>query len=153
MFTLYNLLKFLHVTAVIVWIGGMIALAVVNARLAREREHAALQVLSRQGEFLGKALMGPSALVTLLAGVGLVGVMGGGFAFWMAWGLVGVFGSMAIGALFMQRTGRQLAAVSAAEAPDPTRLARLRRRMSLLGMLNILLLLSTVWAMVFKPTL
>jgi uncharacterized membrane protein len=153
MFTLYNALEFLHVCAVIVWVGGVITLVVVNARLAREREAAALQALSSQGEFLGKALIGPAALVTLLAGGTLVWEMGIGMPAWVVWGLLGFFGSMAIGAGLMQRSGRKLAELAASGQPDPARMASLRRRMSTLGMLNILVLVSTVWAMVFKPTL
>lgn len=153
MFTLYNCLKFLHVCAVIVWVGGVVTLVVVNARLARERETAALQALSRQAEFLGKALIGPAAIVTLLAGGTLVWSMGLGMPVWVVWGLVGFFGSMAIGAFLMQRAGRELSLLSAAPQPDHARMANLRRRLSTLGILNIIVLLSTVWAMVFKPML
>lgn len=159
MFTLYNVLKFVHICAVIVWVGGVIALVVVNARLVREEEDAALQALSRQGEFFGKTLIGPSAILTLLVGAALVWEMHTGFPLWVAWGLVGVFGSMAIGAGFMQRAGRELAELSAAGEgqgegkPDAARVAAARQRLARLGALNILLLLSTVWAMVFKPTL
>lgn len=153
MFTLYNLLKFLHVCAVIVWVGAVVTLVVVNARLLREREGVALQLLSRQGELLGKTLIGPSALITLLAGGTLVWRMGIGMPFWISWGLVGFFGSMAIGAGLMQRVGRQLVEQAVSDEPDPVLMAGIRRRMSTLGILNIVVLLSTVWAMVFKPTL
>lgn len=153
MFTWYNLFKFVHISAVIVWMGGAIVLAVLNARLVRERDEAALGALGRQAEFLGRTLMGPSALLTLVAGGILVGLGGGRMALWTVWGLVGVVGSIAIGAGFMQRAGRELAEVSAAGRRDDARLLKLRRRLALLGTTNIALLLSTVWAMVFKPTL
>ena len=153
MFSLYNSLKFIHVCAVIVWVGGALTLVVVNARLAREREGVALQALSRQAEFLGRSLLGPGALITLLAGGTLVWQMGIGMPLWVIWGLAGFVGSMAIGAGLMQRAGRELAKLSVSGQPDPARMESIRRRMSTLGIVNILVLLSTVWAMVFKPTL
>ena len=35
MFTVYNIALFLHVAAVIIWIGGLVAVSILNARLAR----------------------------------------------------------------------------------------------------------------------
>ena len=58
---LYNILKFLHVSAVIIWLGAVITLAVLFVRLARERETGAFQLLARQAEFIGKSLIGPAA--------------------------------------------------------------------------------------------
>lgn len=153
MLTWYSFLKFLHISAVIIWVGGVIMLGVVNARLAREREGAALAALSRHGRFFGRTLIGPSAVLTLVAGMALVGLGGGRMALWTVWGLVGVVGSIAIGAGFMERAGRQLTELAATAQPDDVRLGKLRRRLAVLGTVNLVLLFSTVWAMVFKPTL
>lgn len=153
MFTLYNLFKFLHVGAAIVWVGGVVVLTVVNARLVGERDGAARELVSRQSEFVGRTVLGPSALVTLLAGFALMGLLGGGFRLWTVWGLVGVFGSMALGAIFVGRASREFADLSTAADPDPVRLVTVHRRIVVLSVINVGLLLSTVWAMIFKPTL
>lgn len=150
---MYSLFKFLHLAAVIVWIGGMIALSVLNARLAREEDGVGLRVLSRQSAFFGRAVMGPAAMTTLVAGFALVGLTGGGFPLWVVWGLAGVFGSIALGAVFARRAAQEMAELSATVRPGDARLEAVRRRLALLTMINIALLLSTVWAMVFKPTL
>ena len=68
------------------------------------------------------------------------------------WGLAGVFGSVLLGATVLRRAGQELAALSAQAAPDASRMAVLRRRLARWGLINIVLLVSTVWAMVFKPT-
>ena len=44
----YNLLKFIHVAAVIIWVGGLVALSVVNVRLARAGDRAVLASLAQQ---------------------------------------------------------------------------------------------------------
>lgn len=153
MSTLYLTFRFLHVTSAIVWVGGVIALAVVNARLARAGEASASQAVARAGVFFGTAVMMPAAVVTLLAGFALLGVTGRGLQLWTVWGLAGVFGSILLGALVLRRAGQELSALSARPSPDTARIAVLRRRLTRGGLFNIVLLVSTVWAMVFKPTL
>ncbi|HEX7118602.1 MAG TPA: DUF2269 family protein [Longimicrobiales bacterium] len=149
----YNLFKFLHVVAAIVWVGGTIMLVVLTGRLARDRDGAVAGALSRHAALIGPKVLGPSAFLTLVAGIAMVAAMGWRMQLWLAWGLVGVFGSMTLGAVFQRRAGMRLAALSAASDPDPAGLRRARRHMALLNALNIALLLSTVWAMVFKPTI
>lgn len=151
MFTWYNVFKFVHVLAATVWVGGVMTLAVLNARLAREKDDAALRLLAGHGGFVGRAVMGPAAGLTLITGLALAGLMGWGFPLWFGWGLAGVFGSVLLGASVMRRGAGELQRLATA-GPDHPRVAALRRRLALAGALNLLLLLSTVWAMVFKPS-
>jgi uncharacterized membrane protein len=153
MLTWYTLLKFVHVVAVIVWMGGLVALAVVNARIEGDPDHALLRSLSRQNAFLGRAVLGPAALVTLLAGIALAVVLGGGFALWMVWGLVGALASFVLGGTLVRRASLRLVELAGTPSADAARLAAARRRLSRLNLINIALLLSIVWAMVAKPTL
>jgi uncharacterized membrane protein len=152
MFTWYSLFKFLHVTSVVIWVGGMITLAVVNAWLARERNNATSLLLSRHSEFFGRAVIGPAAGITLASGIAMVGLTGWHLPLWVGWGFAGLFGSIALGATFVRRTGLELEHLSAVEDVDQARMAVLRRRLALLNGLNMVLLLSTLWAMVFKVT-
>ncbi|MGH2542598.1 MAG: DUF2269 family protein [Ardenticatenaceae bacterium] len=154
MFTIYSLFKFLHVAAVIVWVGGVFTLVVLNARLAREQNRSAQMALSEQSEFFGSRVIGPAAITTLLAGI--IMVLNAGFGFstlWITWGFVGVFGSIILGAIFIRRATEELRQVAASPTPDAPRIQALQRRLINLNALNLLLLLSTVGAMVFKPTL
>lgn len=48
MLNAYGVLKFLHVASVIVWIGGITALALLTWRVARERNRAVLAVVLGQ---------------------------------------------------------------------------------------------------------
>ncbi len=152
MSTLYSILKFLHVSAVIVWLGALITMAVLFARLASQREAGALQHLTRQAEFMGKALIGPAAIVTLLAGGALIAEMHLGMPAWVWWGLIGFFVSMFLGGFLMQRTGRKLSTIASSGTPDVAAMGALQGRLRLLGVVNIIILLSVVWAMVAKPT-
>ena len=88
----------------------------------------------------------------MLAGGALVWEMGIGMPAWAWWGVIGFFLSLALGAGVMQRTGRRLGAVVASPNPDAAAIDGLQRRLRLLGTVNIIVLLSVVWAMVAKPT-
>lgn len=153
MFNWYAAFTFLHVTAVIVWIGGAVALAVVNLRLERESDLGVLRFLSRQSGFLGRAVLAPAALVTLIAGGALAAFLGAGFTLWMGWGLAVLLGSMALGGTLVRRAHEELVVLATVANPDLVRLGAVRRRLATLSVLNITLLISAVAAMVFKPVI
>lgn len=83
MYTAYNLLKFVHVAAVLVWIGGLVILTALNARLAREPEPGAAALMAGQSRFIGTRVLGPSAGVTLIAGVAMAIVFHLGLSLWI----------------------------------------------------------------------
>ena len=154
MYTSYNLFKFLHVAAAMVWVGGVAALMLLPARMARTGDQAALAAFGRGSEFYGSRVVGPSAVVALLAGIAMVVVGDLEFSeLWIAYGFLGLVVSMGLGGGVLSRIGHQLAELAAAERPDGQRMAQLQQRMRILSLVNLILLLSVVWAMVFKPTL
>lgn len=154
MLNLYNLFKFLHIIGATVWIGGAFTLVVLNARLARSQNRAAMEGLAQASGFYGRAVLGPAAAITLLAGIGTAAFMGVRFtALWILWGLAGVFLSMLLGALFIGRTTAALSREVSNPQPDRGRLSALQGRLASLNLANLLLLLSVVAAMVFKFSL
>jgi hypothetical protein len=113
----------------------------LNMRLASTRNGAAMAALSSVGGFIGQRVFGPAAAVTLLAGIATA--LNAGFpmgSVWIIWGFLVVLLSFGMTATFTRDS-------------DRAQIAALQRRLSLLTALNILLLLSAVWAMVSKPTL
>jgi uncharacterized membrane protein len=153
-YTTYNLFKFLHVAAVIVWVGGVIALMVIPARLARQEGAAATAALGRQAAFYGRSVVGPAAVITLVAGIVMVVVGRLRFdALWIAYGFLGMVVSMGLGGALLSRLGHQLTELTASDDPDPARMSALEARLRTFNLINVLILLSVVWAMVFKPTL
>lgn len=147
----YDLFKFLHVAAVIIWIGGVSTLTVLHLRLARDADADAGQAaLARASGALGRTVVGPAAVVTLLAGVATAAVGGLDMSdLWLAWGLAGIVVSVGLGATLIRRTTTALEAALTAAAP----VTALRSRLTRLNLLNLLVLLSVVGAMVFKPAL
>jgi uncharacterized membrane protein len=151
--TVYNLFKFLHIVGAIIWIGGVITAAFFNARVAREKDRTVLAVMARQSTFHGMAILGPAAGLTLIAGIVMIAVSGLGVPLWVIWGFAAIIVSMALGATLIRRAGDELSKLAATAEPGDPRLSALQQRLATLNTINILLLLSAVGAMVFKPTL
>lgn len=150
--TFYLLLKFIHIVSVIVWIGGLVALVALNARMARSGDGMMMAALGQQSEFFGRSILGPAMGITLLAGLATAGVAGFPFTTaWVVWGIVGFALSIAIGVVAVGRAASSLAGLARQAGLDDPRVDAARRRLIALNVVNILLLLSIVWAMVFKP--
>ncbi len=152
MLTLFSALKFLHVVAAIVWVGGVITITTLNMRLASTRNSAAMAALASAGRFLGQRVFGPAAAITLLAGIATA--LTAGFqmrSLWIIWGFAVILLSIVLGATVVRTTTQRLGTLAATPNSDSVQIAALQSRLQMLSTLNILLLLSAVWAMVAKP--
>ena len=148
----YELLKFLHVAAVIAWIGGGIGITFIQLRLGAAGDRGALMSIGRQMEAMGKVYYSPLAALTLATGIWMVAAYGLSFGdAWVVIGLGGIAVSMAIGLGFISPTGRKLLAESQEPEPNGALLAGYAKRMRALGITNLTLLMVVVWAMVAKP--
>jgi putative copper export protein len=150
-FSIYNTLQFIHVVAATLWLGGSVALALMNARLSGKLDRDGTAVLARQSGWVGSVIFGPAAIVTLVAGIGMLAVVDLGEPLWVAWGFIVVFASIILSTGFIRRLARRLVQLSSAAEPDLATVSATRARLGLLNGLNMLLLLSAVWAMVVKP--
>jgi len=150
-FTAYNLLKFLHILGVIVWLGGLLTMLMLSTRFARSRDPAVMRALSEQGRFLGAAFFGPAAGVTLITGISLVIVGRLSFGLlWITWGMTGVILSIVVGGAMVGRMAAQLTRRIEAGQADAATIAATQARIVRLNLLNLLILVSVVFVMVFK---
>jgi len=96
--TIENLFHFLHQLAAIIWLGGVLAVNVLQVRLGRGHDRAAQASLLHQSDLYGRAVIAPAAAVVLLTGLVLVAEMHLALSdFWVAWGLAAIFLSLAPG--------------------------------------------------------
>ena len=145
-----NLFKFLHVLAVIVWVGGVFTVNFLQVVVGRGSDRAAQASLLRLSDLYGRAVIAPAAALTLLTGVVRVEQIGVGYGtFWVAWGIAAIVLSIALGATMIRATNAALRRLAADDPQWPT----LLRRAAILYAVNLLLLLSALWALEFKPTL
>jgi uncharacterized membrane protein len=149
--TIYLLLKFLHVVAASAWFGGLVTSIVLHARLARETDPRVIETTARQGQRIGLRVLGPSAGLTLITGGAAMAVADFGFVTWIVWGLAAIALAMAIGATVMRKTVNELIERVTSGGGKDANVAALQRRLSIFQAVLLAILLSAVWAMVFKP--
>jgi uncharacterized membrane protein len=147
---MYNWLKFLHVASAIIWVGGMLIMVLLNRRLARTADQAFMRTFNQQSGALMVVFL-PNALIAVITGIGMVQVgQIGFFHIWIMWGIVGTIASFVIGGALTGGAARKLAKKMAAGEVDAAHIAAVQRRISTFALLNVLLLFSIVWIMVFK---
>ena len=154
MYTFENLLVFVHVLAAIVWVGGVLALSVLAVRVGRGPDRTTQASLLRLSDRYVRALIAPAGVLTLISGIPLVDEMDLSIGtFWIAWGLIGLVLSIALSATVIRSTNERLRQLAEDQSTDQARRLAWQRRATVLYGLNLLILFSVVWAMVFKPTL
>ena len=154
-YTLETLLHFLHVLSVIVWFGGVLALNVLAVRVGSGPDRAAQASLLRLSDVYGRAVIAPAGILTLITGLLLIGEHDLPLStLWVAWGLIGLLLSVGLGATLIRATQADLRSLTEHPSVDnQSRRLQRQRRAAILYAVNLLILLSIVWAMVFKPTL
>lgn len=147
----FEIYKFLHVSAAIVWVGGGIFGAILTRRaLSAPPEHTL--GIARDMDHVSKRLFVPAALATLLFGILMV-VDAEPYGFGQAWIIIGLGGvalSIAVGAGFLGPQSEKL--VEELEAGDPSAISRLET-VDKVALVDLAVLLIVVWAMVAKPGL
>ena len=154
MISMFTFFKFLHVAAVILWIGGVCTLTLLNLRLTSEQDRGVLAALHRQADFYGKTGIGAAAALTLIAGIVTTASAGFDFgALWITWGFTAILASFVLGASLIRMTNNRLGQLATSTGNSALSLRSAQQRLAWLNLLNLLLLLSAVGAMVFKPML
>jgi uncharacterized membrane protein len=150
---MYNILKFIHVTSIAVWFGGLVMLLLLNRVFIGAGDQGTAQAIGRQGGKFGTRLFLPALVVTLITGIGMVQLHDLGFGTpWVVWGIIGLVASMILGGVLTGATARKLAERVAAGTVDGATIAATQRRILMFTVINMFLLLSVIWAMVAKPS-
>ncbi len=149
----YEVLLFLHIFAVIVWVGGGIALLFLSAWGEQTRNAAFMQGLGASSEWLAKRLFIPSSLATLVFGILLT--IEGPWTFdilWIDLGFVGFAVSFLIGILFLKPEGERIGRAIAAHGPDSSEARHHVNRIGVVNKVDVVILVLVIAAMAIKPT-
>ena len=146
----YGWLKVAHVVAVIVWLGGSMALGVLTASFIRAGERGALAVYFREAGFYGPMIVGPSSLLTLLTGLGMAFMTRSYTELWVQIGFGGIVLHFIVGAGLI-RVAAMRVQQSLAGQGDPAELAAAGKRLRVLNLVYLLVLFGVVAVMVLKP--
>ena len=148
----YLLIQFLHVISATIWLGGVVAMAILIARIASADEPTLLVTLTRQARFYGGAVITPAIGVQLLTGLVMSFGFGMGFPLWIVWGIVAIIVVVALSLGMLVPTFNSIID-GATSTHGEQLLAKQQQRLVVLYGVILLVLLSAEWAMIFKPTL
>jgi len=142
----YEFLLFVHVAAVIVWLGTGTALALIAIYAERSRDRALAERLGTLAAWLGPRVFAPASLGTLVAGILLV--LDGSWSFHRLWIELGL---AAFAVSFLLNVGVRFPLLRRLEGGtlDPLRGVRL---LGLLARAELAVLYLAVADMLAKPT-
>ena len=106
---MYEIVKFVHICAVILWAGGSVMFLVLTARMNND-DPATVAQIAEQSEWLGPRYYMPVSLVTLAAGIWMVVDAGWGFErLWVAIGIAVVVLSAILGGAYYGKVSKAIA--------------------------------------------
>jgi uncharacterized membrane protein len=150
----YTGLKFVHVLAAIVWVGGAVSANIMGTRIRRSGDTERLVAFGRDTEWLGTHVYLPASLVVLVFGI--LTALKGHYSFGQAWLLIGIAGIVATsitGSAYLGPELKRIAGLVESKGPnDPEVTSRLSRLITI-ARVDLVVLLIVIFAMVTKPGL
>lgn len=148
----YELLKFVHVVAAMIWVGGVLMMQAFGLRARATRNQVHMAAVAADIGHLGKRMMLPASLTVIVAGFLLI--WDGPWALSMEWvwlSLILFAVSFVAGIGYFEPEGKRIAALLESEGGDSP---KVQERIALnlrLSHLDFLLLVAIVFLMVTKP--
>ena len=147
----FEIYKFIHIAAVVIWVGGGVLGAILAQRAKKADPVHALGIATDMA-FVSRRVFAPAAMAALVSGVLMV-LDVDGIEFeqaWIAIGFGGIIASMGLAMGFIGPNARRLVAELTAENPKAA--VRLRS-IALAVRVDLTVMLVVLWAMVTKPGL
>ena len=151
---LYRVMLFVHVMAVIMWLGAGIVFQLLSERATADNDEGKMRSLVSLGDTFGKAYFGVLTAVVLVSG--LILVLDGDWGFdhvFIIGGLVGIVASGALGGAVIgptsERVQKRLGDGGALDAESVADIIRIRN----VGRIDLLIMTLVVFLMTYKPGL
>ena len=148
--TLYDFLKFLHVSLAIAWVGGGLMLTILAEFALRSKLPGRAAEFAREAGLIGERFFTPLALLVLGLGFWLIHEGDLGYPTWIVAGLVGFGLSFVVGVAVLSPQAKQLAKLIEAHGPDDPAVRAKIRRIVNTARVDMLILFAVVFFMVTK---
>jgi uncharacterized membrane protein len=151
---LYRYIRFLHIVASVIWLGGGVLLGVIALRARRSGDARLLGDFAKMLPYAGLRVFMPATVLVLLSGLSLVS-MTEAWSFsqlwvWLAVGAVLV--AVLMGVLYLSRLGLELERLSERPEWEPAMDEAAGRWLRGYGLVLVVLVFA-LWDMVFMPGL
>jgi uncharacterized membrane protein len=149
----FELLKYVHIVAAMIWIGTGIYFQFQGTRLAKADDPARMAMFAKDTEYAGLHFIMPSTIFVLVMGISMV-LYSPIYNFsdtWILLAFVGFAATFVTGAFFIGPTAGKIATLVETEGPSSPGVQAGIRRIFLISRIDQIVLLLVVADMVFKP--
>jgi uncharacterized membrane protein len=147
----YDLIKYVHVLAAIVWVGGAFYAQMLAVRVQRSTDPDDLPKFGRNVEAIGTRAFIPASLILFIAGAILVAQRWSFTQAWVSAAIVLWLLSVLVGALYLGPRAKRIAELFEAEGPTSAGARALLDRVFLVSRLELVSFVVVVFLMVVKP--
>ena len=148
---MYELLKYIHILAAMVWVGGAFTLQIYGIYVSRSNDQTAIARFGRDVSVVGGRVFPLASIILLIAGVLMVVQR---WSFGQTWILVALIlwiASLLAGILFIGPKSGKVGELFAAEGPNSTAARALMSQVFLVARIELVSFAVIVFLMVFKP--
>lgn len=149
----FRTLKFIHILAAVVWVGGGTFVQIYGTKLRKENDPERLGRFAKDVEFFGTRVFAPASGVVIVFGILMV--LYTPFIYWSeTWiivGLVGAAATFVTGMFFIGPEAGRLAKATEAEGPASPAVQASIKRIFLISRIDQVVLILVIFDMVFKP--
>jgi len=151
----YNVLLFLHVLLVVVWVGGAMMLQMLYGRVRRAGEPGRVAAYLSDVEFIGQRVFAPASALVLVLGFALVAKGDWDLGeFWILFALAGFAYSFLTGFFYTgPESGRLAEQIGEQGSDDDPEIRRRIGRLLLVARVELLIFAAIIYVMVDKPFL
>jgi uncharacterized membrane protein len=147
----YNAIKYIHVLAAIVWVGGAFFAQLLAIRAQRSADPAELPRLGAALGDLGMKVFLPASIILFIAGVILTIQRWSFTELWVSIAIILWLVSAATGAMYLGPQSAKIGKLFAAEGPNSIPARAALAKVFLVSRLELLSFAVIVFLMVFKP--
>jgi len=149
----YHTIKFLHVLAAVVWVGGGIFVQIYATKLRHDEDQTKLADFARNVEFFGTRVFAPASGLVLLMGITMV-IYSPFISFSETWILIGLGGfviTFITGTFFLGPAAGRLSKLFETEGPSSPAVQAGMKRIFAISRIDQVVLVLVILDMVFKP--
>ena len=152
--THYTALKFVHVLAAVVWVGGACTVQVYALLATRTNDPLKIASFAGDTEFVGMRIFLPASLILLVSGIFTIHDSVGAWSYsqgWVQFGLIVIALSILVGAGFLGPEAGRIGKATERDGVESHEVQARIRRILLVSRIELVLLLVVVFDMVVKP--
>jgi hypothetical protein len=149
---LYEILLFVHITSVVIWVGGSIALQVVGSRFAAANDAVASAAYGQHTADVGTKIFMPASIAVLASGIWMVADASIPWEEpFVVYGIAAIVVSTVVGAAFLGPQAAKLATLVQEKGPAAPEVEVATKRFLTIARIDTVVLLSAIFVMTVKP--